>query len=91
MRTLFERLRSLVIWIVALPFFLAACVVVWLGSFVLRGRHLENLIKGGCRAVLFVCGIRVRVSGLENLVPGRQSTPAPRGGRRPGRRRRRSA
>jgi 1-acyl-sn-glycerol-3-phosphate acyltransferase len=72
MRTLFERLRSLVIWTVALPFFLAACVVVWLGSFVLRGRSLEALIKALCRALLFICGIRLRVSGRENVVPGRQ-------------------
>jgi 1-acyl-sn-glycerol-3-phosphate acyltransferase len=67
-----DRLRSFLIWLVALPLFLAACVLVWLGSFVLRGRHLENLIKAGCRAVLFVCGIRVRVSGRENLAHGRQ-------------------
>jgi 1-acyl-sn-glycerol-3-phosphate acyltransferase len=67
-----DRLRSFLIWLVALPLFLAACVLVWLGSFVLRGRRLENLIKAGCRAVLFVCGIRVRVSGRENLAHGRQ-------------------
>lgn len=72
MRTLFDRLRSLAIWIVALPFFLAACVVVWLGSFVLRGRSLEGLIKALCRALLSVCGIRLSVSGRENVVPGRQ-------------------
>jgi len=67
-----DRLRSFLIWLVALPLFLYGCVLVWLGSFVLRGRGLENLIKAGCRLVLFVCGIRVRVSGTENLVPGRQ-------------------
>jgi 1-acyl-sn-glycerol-3-phosphate acyltransferase len=72
MRTLFDRLRSVVIWIVALPVFLVACVVVWLGSFVLRGRALEALIKGGCRTVLFVCGVRLRVTGRENFVPGRR-------------------
>jgi len=72
MRTLIDRLRSLLIWIVALPVFLVVCVLVWLGSFVLRGRALEALLKTGCRALLFVCGIRLRVSGLENLVPGRQ-------------------
>lgn len=72
MRTLFDRLRSLLIWIVALPVFLIVCLLVWLGSFVLRGRALEALLKSGCRVLLFVCGIRVRVSGRENLVPGRQ-------------------
>lgn len=72
MRRLFDRLRSLLIWLVALPVFLVACVFVFLGSFVLRGRALEALLKTGCRAVLFVCGVRVRVSGRESLVPGRQ-------------------
>ena len=72
MRKLFDRLRSLLIWLIAFPVFLAACILVGLGSFVLRGRALEALLKTGCRAILFVCGVRVRVSGRENLVPGRQ-------------------
>ncbi len=72
MRNLIDRLRSLLIWIVALPVFLAVCVLIWLGSFILRGRALEALLKSGCRVLLVVCGIRVRVSGRENIVPGRQ-------------------
>jgi 1-acyl-sn-glycerol-3-phosphate acyltransferase len=68
----FERLRSLAIWTVALPFFVFGCVLVWLASFVLRGRALEALIKGLCRTLLFLCGIRLRVTGRENYVPGRQ-------------------
>ena len=72
MRTIFERLRSLLIWTIALPVFLVACVIVIVGSFILRGRALEGVLKTGCRAVLFVCGVRVRVSGRENIVPGRQ-------------------
>jgi 1-acyl-sn-glycerol-3-phosphate acyltransferase len=71
MGTFFVRLRSLLIWAVALPVFAAACLAVWLGSFLLRGRALEALIKGGSRALLFVCGIRVRTSGRGNLAPGR--------------------
>ena len=71
MRNVFDRLRSFLIWLVALPVFLLACVLIGLGSFVLRGRALEGLLKAGCRAVLFVCGVRVRVSGRENAVPGR--------------------
>jgi len=67
-----ERLRSFLIWLIALPLFLYGCVLVWLGSFVLRGRGLENLIKAGCRTVLFICGIRVRAGGRENLAHGRQ-------------------
>jgi len=72
MRDLFERLRSLLIWAVALPVFVLACALVWLGSFVLRGRALEAVVKAGCRAILLVCGIRVKVRGRENIVPGRQ-------------------
>jgi 1-acyl-sn-glycerol-3-phosphate acyltransferase len=70
-KDLFVRLRSLLIWAVAFPVFLAACLAVWLGTFVLRGRALEALVKGGSRAILAVCGIRVRVRGRENLAPGR--------------------
>jgi 1-acyl-sn-glycerol-3-phosphate acyltransferase len=72
MRALLERVRSLAIWIVTLPVFLVACVAVWLGTFVLRGRALETLIKGGCRTVLFVAGVRLQVTGRENVTPGRQ-------------------
>jgi 1-acyl-sn-glycerol-3-phosphate acyltransferase len=72
MKLVGDRLRSFLIWLVALPVFVYGCVLVWLGSFVLRGRGLENLIKAGCRTVLLVCGIRVRVTGAENLVHGRQ-------------------
>ncbi len=72
MRTLFDRLRSLLIWTVALPVFVVACALVWLGSFVLRGRALEAVLKAGCRAVLLACGIRVKARGRENIVPGRQ-------------------
>ena len=67
MRRVFERLRSVLIWTVTLPVFLAGCIVVWLGSFVLRGRALERLIKGGCRTVLFVAGVRFKVSGRGEL------------------------
>lgn len=72
MRALFVRVRSLVHWAVTLPVFLFACVLVWLGSFVLRGRALEALIKAGCRAVLVLAGVRLRVTCPENAVPGRQ-------------------
>lgn len=72
MSPLLIRLRSLLIWAAALPVFVIACLVVVVGSFVLRGRALEGLIKGGSRLLLFVCGVRLRVRGRENLVRGRQ-------------------
>jgi len=70
MRPVFDRLRSVLIWLVTLPVFVAGCLLIWLGSFVLRGRDLERLIKGGCRAVLAVAGVRFRVTGRENYDPG---------------------
>ena len=72
MRIVLERLRSVLIWLVTLPVFVAGCLLVWLGSFVLRGQALERLIKGGCRTVLAVAGVRFRVTGCENFDPARQ-------------------
>lgn len=72
MRMALERLRSALIWLVTLPVFVAGCTLIWLGSFVLRGRALERLIKGGCRAALAVAGVRFRVTGRENYDPARQ-------------------
>jgi 1-acyl-sn-glycerol-3-phosphate acyltransferase len=66
------RARSLLLWLLTLPVFGVACVAVWLGSFVVHGRALERLIKVGCRALLIAAGVRVRVRGRENIVPGRQ-------------------
>lgn len=71
MRALFERLRSALIWAFALPVFVAACLAVSLGSFVLSGPPFERLVKGACRLVLFCCGIRLELAGAANLVPGR--------------------
>jgi 1-acyl-sn-glycerol-3-phosphate acyltransferase len=69
---LFERLRSTAIWMIALPVFGLFCLLVWLLSHVLRGAALETLIKAACRAVLSVCGIRLRIEGRDNIVRGRQ-------------------
>jgi len=69
---IFERLRSFIIWMIALPVFGLCCLLVWLASFLLRGRTLEGLIKAACRLVLSLCGIRLRVEGRQNIVPGRQ-------------------
>jgi len=71
MRRLFEGLRSLFIWAFALPVFAACCLFILLVALVYRGRRLESLIKGSCRLVLFCCGIRLRMHGRENVVPGR--------------------
>ena len=71
MRKIIDRARSALVWAVTLPVFLISCAAVALGSFVLRGRALERLIKAGSRAVLFAAGVRIRVEGRECVVPGR--------------------
>ena len=71
MRRVFEGLRSLLIWAVALPVFAAVCLLILIVALVYRGPRLEPLIKGSCRLVLYCCGIRLRTHGRENVVPGR--------------------
>jgi 1-acyl-sn-glycerol-3-phosphate acyltransferase len=71
MGKILDRARSALIWAVTLPVFLLGCAAVALGSFVLRGRALERLIKSGSRAVLFAAGVRLRTGGREHIVPGR--------------------
>jgi 1-acyl-sn-glycerol-3-phosphate acyltransferase len=66
------RLRSNFIWATALPVFGLGCGLIWLATFVLRGPGLDRLIKAFCRLVLFLCGIRLRIEGRGNFVPGRQ-------------------
>jgi 1-acyl-sn-glycerol-3-phosphate acyltransferase len=71
MRRVLEGLRSLLIWGFALPVFAVCCLFILLVALVDRGPRLERLIKACCRFVLFLCGVRVRVAGRENVVPGR--------------------
>lgn len=72
MKRVFESLRSLVIWTIALPVFVLCCLVILLVAFFTRGRRLEGLIKACCRLVLFVSGVRLRARGQENAVAGRR-------------------
>lgn len=71
MKEILARLRSCLIWALTLPVFLAACLAILVATFLFRGRALEAVIKGGCRAILAVAGVRLRVRGRENIVPGR--------------------
>ncbi len=71
MKERLAKVRSFFIWVLTLPVFLAACLAILLATFLLRGRALEAVIKGGCRAVLAVAGVRLGVRGRENIVPGR--------------------
>ncbi len=72
MRSSFERVRSILIWTAALPVFVVCCAIVLAASFLVRGPGFERLVKRCCRAVLFCCGVRLRVRGRENAEPGRR-------------------
>jgi|WetSurMetagenome_2_1015567.scaffolds.fasta_scaffold50601_2 1-acyl-sn-glycerol-3-phosphate acyltransferase len=72
MRRFFESLRSLLIWIATLPVFTVCCLAILFDAVVLRRAGLDRVVKATCRIVLFCCGIRLRLSGAENVVPGRQ-------------------
>ena len=70
MKHVFESLRSLVIWVIALPVFVLCCLVILVVALFTRGRRLEGLIKACCRLVLFVSGVHLRVRGRENIEAG---------------------
>ena len=72
MKRLFEALRSFAIWTIALPVFALGCLPIILTSLVYRGPGFDRIVKAMCRLVLWCCGIRVRLGGAENVVPGRQ-------------------
>jgi 1-acyl-sn-glycerol-3-phosphate acyltransferase len=63
---------SLLIWCVGLLwFFFGVLFLLAVGVFRI-GTFFEACLKGFCRSLVWVCGIRVAVSGRENVVPGRQ-------------------
>ncbi len=72
MNAAWERLRSILLWIVAGPVFLVCVSSVLLLALVYRGPALETLLKGSSRLILLAAGIRLRVRGRESVVPGRQ-------------------
>ncbi len=72
MNAAWERLRSILLWIVAGPVFVVCVSSVLLLALVYRGPALETLLKGSSRLILLAAGIRLRVRGRESVVPGRQ-------------------
>jgi 1-acyl-sn-glycerol-3-phosphate acyltransferase len=63
---------SLLIWGAGWAwFFLGAMGLLLIGVF-RAGGLFEAWLKGMCRSLVWICGIRVAVSGRENFVPGRQ-------------------
>jgi 1-acyl-sn-glycerol-3-phosphate acyltransferase len=63
---------SLLIWCIALPWFAFWALIVLLVGIFRAGAFFEASVKWLCRSLVWICGIRVKVSGLENFDPGRQ-------------------
>jgi 1-acyl-sn-glycerol-3-phosphate acyltransferase len=63
---------SLLIWVVALPWFVFWAVVVLLVGIFRAGAVFEASVKWLCRSLVWICGIRITVSGRENFQAGRQ-------------------
>ena len=63
---------SLLIWCVGwIWFFFGALFLLLIGVF-RAGSFFEAWLKGLCRSLVWICGIRVTVSGRENFTTGRQ-------------------
>ncbi|MBN2400302.1 MAG: 1-acyl-sn-glycerol-3-phosphate acyltransferase [Candidatus Aminicenantes bacterium] len=63
---------SLLIWSVAIVwFFFGALGVLLIGIF-RAGSFFEAWVKGLCRSIVWICGIRIKVTGRENYQSGRQ-------------------
>ena len=64
--------RSLLIWSAGwIWFFFGALFLLLIGVF-RAGGLFESWVKGLCRSLVCICGIRVNVSGWENFQAGRQ-------------------
>ncbi|MBN2347124.1 MAG: 1-acyl-sn-glycerol-3-phosphate acyltransferase [Candidatus Aminicenantes bacterium] len=64
--------RSLLIWCLGLPWFAFWALVVLLVGIFRAGALFEGLLKWLCRSLVWICGIRVAVSGFANCRPDRQ-------------------
>jgi len=63
---------SLLIWCIGwIWFFFGALFLLLIGVF-RAGSFFETYLKGICRSLVWICGIRVAVSGRENFQAGRQ-------------------
>jgi 1-acyl-sn-glycerol-3-phosphate acyltransferase len=63
---------SLLIWCLGWTWFsLGALLLLLIGIF-RAGAFFESWLKGLCRSLVRICGIRVAVAGRENVDPGRQ-------------------
>ncbi|MCX6556596.1 MAG: lysophospholipid acyltransferase family protein [Candidatus Aminicenantes bacterium] len=63
---------SLLIWCIGgIWFFFGALFLLLIGIF-RAGGFFEGWVKGLCRSLVWICGIRVTLSGRENFQSGRQ-------------------
>ena len=63
---------SLLIWGAGWAWFSIGGLCLLLIGIFRAGGFFESWLKGLCRSLVWICGIRVAVSGKENPVPGRQ-------------------
>ncbi|MDD8013417.1 MAG: lysophospholipid acyltransferase family protein [Acidobacteriota bacterium] len=64
--------RSLLIWGAGWVWFSLGGLCLLLIGIFRAGAFFESWLKGLCRSLVWICGIRVTVSGKENFSPGRQ-------------------
>jgi len=64
--------RSLLIWCVALPWFILWALIILLVGIFRAGAFFEGCLKWLCRSLVWLCGVRITVSGRGNFDPGRQ-------------------
>jgi len=63
---------SLLIWGVGWIWFSLGGLFLLLIGIFRAGAFFESWLKGLCRSLVWLCGIRITVSGKENLAPGKQ-------------------
>jgi 1-acyl-sn-glycerol-3-phosphate acyltransferase len=63
---------SLLIWCIGLPWFIFWALALLLVGIFRAGAFFEGSLKWLCHSLVWVCGIRVTVSGRENFARGRQ-------------------
>jgi 1-acyl-sn-glycerol-3-phosphate acyltransferase len=64
--------RSLLIWAIGWTWFTLGGLCLLLIGIFRAGALFESWLKGLCRSLVWICGIRVTVSGRENFQSGRQ-------------------
>ncbi len=63
---------SLLIWGIGWIWFSLGGLFLLLIGIFRAGAFFESWLKGLCRSLVWLCGIRITVSGKENLAPGKQ-------------------